>query len=62
MIVKIGNKTINVEMYCYAKVGDTENMAFKVDGEECMDFQSVINKVSDILFDELDKEYENENN
>lgn len=44
------------------KCGDTENMAYSVDGMQCLDFSSVIDKVSTILADELDKEYENENN
>lgn len=62
MKIKIGSQEIDVQMYCYAKIGDTENLALRIDGKGHHDFTSVIDKISSILMDELDKEYENENN
>lgn len=60
MEIKIGSRTINVREYCYAKIGDTENMAYEIDGTGGYDFEAVKDTVAEILFDELDKEYDNE--
>lgn len=62
MEIKIGNKIINVKAYCHTVCGNTENLAFMIDDTCGHDYQSVIDKVSEILLDELDKEYDDENN